>query len=467
MIRPKSQEVAAFIITYLISSIILIIPALWNGYPLVYSDTGTYILAFPSHNIPVDRAIGYSIYIQIIGMRFSLWPVIFSQALALVLIIDLVLKSIISVNFRYRLAMLLVVIVVLSITTGIDNYASQVMPDIWMSIMILSVALLFLRKNISWPLFLLLFCIFLIAVLSHYSNLLVATILLIISIIIALVFRRNSFISIKSIKIVAIWCLLAWLIAPTINLYYGAGFKLSRANGVMVTARFIHEGILQDYLKENCDKKEFMLCPFKDNIPNDCIDFLWGNSVLYDGDCIKAGWGECWIEKNDEFGKMILSMLKNPKYLKRAVKMAFTSTYSQLLDFDIGLMAPMQDNTPPYYGVRKIFSRELNQYVSSRQNTDFIYYKTGSKIQRYMVFLSFLFIVGLFLSNIKFDILQTKHFILLYFLIMGLLLNAFICGTLSLVIDRYQARVVWLVPFIAILLFLHLVEKTYFKKLMK
>jgi hypothetical protein len=459
MKRTRRQEVVAYVITYLLSSIILIIPALWNGYPLVYSDTGTYILAFPSHNIPVDRAIGYSIYIQIIGMRVSLWPVIFSQALVLVFLIDLVLKSIISINFKYRLAMLLLIIVVLSTTTGIDNYASQVMPDIWMSIMILSVSLLFLRHTINWPLLFLLFTLFLVAVLSHYSNLLVATILLIISMITAIVFRKKDLINTKSIKIFALGCLLAWLIAPTINLYYGAGFKLSRANWVMITARFIHEGILQDYLKENCNKNEFILCPFKDSIPNDCIDFLWGNSVLYDGDCIKSGWGECWIEKNDAFGKMILSMLKNPKYLKRTVKMAFTSTYSQLLDFDIGLMSPMMENTPPYNGVKTIFSKELKQYTSSRQNKDFIHYKISSKIQRYAVFLSILLIVILCFINYKIDKLNTNHIILLYFLIMGLVLNAFICGSLSLVIDRYQARVIWLVPFTAILFLLQIFAK--------
>jgi len=459
MKSTKRQEVIAFVITYLLSSIILIIPALWNGYPLVYSDTGTYILAFPSHNIPVDRAIGYSIYIQIIGMRVSLWPIIFSQALILVFLIDLVLKSIISIGFRSRLAILLLIILVLSITTGIDNYASQVMPDIWMSIMILSILLLFIRQAIDWPLLLLLFSFFLVAVLSHYSNLLVATILLIISMIIAVIFRKKSIINVKSLKIFALGCLLAWLIAPAINLYYGAGFKLSRANWVMLTARFVHEGIIQDYLKENCNKNEFILCPFKDSIPNDCIDFLWGNSVLYDGNCIKAGWGECWIEKNDEFGRMILSMLKNPTYFKRTVKMAFTSTYLQLLDFDIGLMSPMKENTPPYYGIEKIFPRELKQYSSSRQNKEYIHFKMGSIIQRYVVLLSFLLIIFLCLFNYKINILQTNQILLLYFLLIGLVINAFICGSLSLVIDRYQARVVWLVPFMAILFLLQLFAK--------
>jgi hypothetical protein len=42
---------------------------------------------------------------------------------------------------------------------------------------------------------------------------------------------------------------------------------------------------------------------------------------------------------------------------------------------------------------------------------------------------------------------------LVVFIVIGVLVNALVCGTLSEPYDRYQARVVWLIPFLAWLIY--------------
>ena len=44
----------------LLGAALLLWPALWNGYPLVFSDTGTYLSQAINHYVGWDRPIFYS-----------------------------------------------------------------------------------------------------------------------------------------------------------------------------------------------------------------------------------------------------------------------------------------------------------------------------------------------------------------------------------------------------------------------
>ncbi|MEZ4979591.1 MAG: hypothetical protein R2772_09875 [Chitinophagales bacterium] len=66
---------------FLLGPLLLLFPAFYNGYPLVYSDTGTYIQSGMEMLIPNDRPIFYGLFIRIFSLGFSLWLVIYIQAL--------------------------------------------------------------------------------------------------------------------------------------------------------------------------------------------------------------------------------------------------------------------------------------------------------------------------------------------------------------------------------------------------
>ncbi|MBK6774919.1 MAG: hypothetical protein IPG74_03390 [Flavobacteriales bacterium] len=65
---------------YLLTGTAIAVIALINGYPLVYSDSGTYIMnAFTLAQIE-DRPIGYGLIIHAITWKATLWTVVLFKA---------------------------------------------------------------------------------------------------------------------------------------------------------------------------------------------------------------------------------------------------------------------------------------------------------------------------------------------------------------------------------------------------
>jgi len=67
----------------LLGSLVLLYGGLYNGFPLVTYDTGTYLGSGMSGVVPDDRPITYGLFTRLAGLNFSLWFVIFFQCLVL------------------------------------------------------------------------------------------------------------------------------------------------------------------------------------------------------------------------------------------------------------------------------------------------------------------------------------------------------------------------------------------------
>src|SRR5829696_8859661 len=66
---------------FVLTIFFLILPALQNGYPLTYSDTGTYIYSGYEKFVPIDRPVGYGLFIYFFSQLInSLWTIIILQA---------------------------------------------------------------------------------------------------------------------------------------------------------------------------------------------------------------------------------------------------------------------------------------------------------------------------------------------------------------------------------------------------
>ena len=63
-----------------LAATLLLWPALWNGYPLVFSDTGTYLAQAIEHYAGWDRPIFYSLFLLPLHMTLTTWPAIAVQA---------------------------------------------------------------------------------------------------------------------------------------------------------------------------------------------------------------------------------------------------------------------------------------------------------------------------------------------------------------------------------------------------
>ena len=125
----------------MLSAAVLLWPALWNGYPLVFSDTGTYLSQAIEHYLGWDRPVFYSLFLFPLHMTVTTWPAIAAQALLVTHTLHLVRRALLPEVSAWWL---LPGVGCLAIATALPWFASQLMPDVFTAILVLVLALLVL-----------------------------------------------------------------------------------------------------------------------------------------------------------------------------------------------------------------------------------------------------------------------------------------------------------------------------------
>ena len=109
-----------------ILSPMFLLAAIWNGFPLIFYDTGAYVLEGLGHVFLVERSPVYAELLFMAGGAFSLWPIVILQALMISYLILVLARIEVP---RLTLRGLAAIGGALSLATGIDWYAGQVEPD--------------------------------------------------------------------------------------------------------------------------------------------------------------------------------------------------------------------------------------------------------------------------------------------------------------------------------------------------
>jgi len=112
-------------------------PAFYNGFPLLYPDSMTYLGDGPvvaralflhqSSNYYGMRSFFYSLGILPLHWNVTAWPVVVVQAILMAYVLWLVVRSILP---RRTVACYLIVVAGLSLLTSLSWYVSMIMPDI-------------------------------------------------------------------------------------------------------------------------------------------------------------------------------------------------------------------------------------------------------------------------------------------------------------------------------------------------
>src|SRR4051812_1181551 len=125
-------------------SVMFLSAALWNGFPLIFYDTGAYLLEGLGHIFLVERAPVYAELLFLAGGNFSLWPIVVLQALMTsYFILEAARAEVPGLTLRG----LIVIGAALSLLTGIAWYVGQVEPDIFTPVVILGAWLLMFRSG--------------------------------------------------------------------------------------------------------------------------------------------------------------------------------------------------------------------------------------------------------------------------------------------------------------------------------
>jgi hypothetical protein len=108
------------------------------------------------------------------------------------------------------------------------------------------------------------------------------------------------------------------------------------------------------------------------------------------------------------------------------------------------------ETSPPWGVINSDYKKDFNTFVTSLQNTSGINFVEINKRIFVSVILGSLLIV-LFLGRKKTNSSNEILRMFCIICILSVLFNAFVSGAMANVLDRLQSRIVWLIPFCAII----------------
>lgn len=436
-----SENKKSFIVSFLVilfGALILCYYAFYNMFPLVFSDTGTYINSGFKGVVPIDRPIVYGLFIRHTSLATSLWFVVFVQGIIISYLIYCLVKAFIrNQNHHFVFGL---IICALTFTTCVSQKVSTLMPDIFAAAGCLCMILLIVKNELSTLNKVLIAILLLLSGLVHYSHgyISIITILLLIILNIFKVLNRQ-FIPIRNLFICLALIILSLILAPTISYVYGGGFKTSRSAHVFLTERLVQNGIMRSFLQENCATNKYKLCAYKDDIEH--IDLMWGADSPIEK---IGGWNNCKTELN----QLLSDIFHSPKYLIMFVYKTIESSFKEFFSFQTDVRfenIPQGEGSAPDVLIKENFSHQRKEYLESFQNIGTLDYKDLNSRQNILIWLSFIMILW-YAFKLKDIYIQQWSIILIC--VIYLYFNALICGGLSIPNPRYQSRVFWIIPLI-------------------
>lgn len=433
----------------LAGSILLMYQAFYNKFPLVYPDTGIHISSGMEGFVPYGRPITYGLFIWLSSFSISLWSTIFIQSLLLSIVLFTLVKEFIRkpvhARVAYGLSMLILVL-----CTGLSFHSSQLLPDIYTPLLILTLGLMLWKRELSLGRTAWLGALLVFSSMVHNAHLLIALLLLIGTTLIAI--RYRSTIALHRNRLLMAWAfvLFSWLALPTVNALHGEGFRLSKGAHAFLVFKTLENGLLEDFLANNCEEDDYNLCAYQNQF---FVDFLWDaeRSPFY-----KTGG---WEANEEEYNRLLRDLLSNPKYLSWYALNTVESTGKQLFSFEMGDAPALHAPQSPYVEVKKYYRDSLREYLLARQSLEQLDYRALNNRQELLVFIS-LFGLIVLLSFARYRRHFTKAQLeLIVFTALGLLANALATSALAATVERYQSRVIWIIPLLFLIMLCRVVPR--------
>ena len=140
---PVSEVVSILALCPLLLSV-----AIWNGFPIIFYDTGAYMLQGLGHVFLAERSPVYSLFLSAAGARESLWLVAIAQCAMTAFVIAEFARAL---RPSLSLWSLLAIVTLVSIATGLPWYAAQIEPDFFVALIPLGLYLFaFHGDRLGW-----------------------------------------------------------------------------------------------------------------------------------------------------------------------------------------------------------------------------------------------------------------------------------------------------------------------------
>jgi hypothetical protein len=418
--------------TALAATLILLLPALWNRFPLLEYDTGGYLARWFEGYLVPSRSTVYGFFLTA-GWPLDFWPVVAIQAAAAVWIIWLVVRT---HRLDRRPMGFFLLIVALTVATALPWIASLLLTDIFAGLGVLALHLLVFRtdqlKRWERPA-LIVFIGFCGA--THSATLAVLLALSFAAIIISLIDRplvpRMAFArAVIAVALGAVMLLAANFVLTKRITWTPGGYGI-------LFGRMLQDGIIKRYLDEHCPDPRLRLCPYRAEIPQDADTFLWGESVFnklgrFDG-------------LGAEMRTIVLESLFDYPWMQ--FKAALKATLEQIVSIKTG-EGELTTIWHTYGMIEKFTSSVVPAMHAARQQHGELHFGPINAVHVPIAFagmalLPFVMLLGWRRRDDFADLglLATTA-------TLALLGNAAVCGTISNPHDRYGSRIVWIAPFV-------------------
>jgi hypothetical protein len=423
---------------------LLLWPALLNGYPIVFSDTGTYLSQAIHLYVGWDRPAFYSLFMVALHWTLSTWPVVLAQAFAAVWMLDRVRQVFFPVLPRAALPLFFLV---LALATGLPWLISRLMPDLFTPLLVLALAILLLvpeRLSARQNLVLSLAAVAMTAV--HQSNVPLAIGLLVVLMPLrgwlgaAVPLGTVGLLRLAAIPVLALAALAA------VNLAAHGKFSPSPFGNVFLLARVIYDGPGMRALERECPRADWRLCGQLGRFPDNSDDFLW----LEDSPLNRVG-GAKMITA--EATAIIIAALRAEPWAEASAVLDNAVQQLRLFSPGDGLHAWPATVTP--WIARDFPAFERRGYEDARQNRGALavpgWIETAD---RFSAVFGIAGLFGVFLWELfrRSPRARSPRVGLCAAVLLAVLGNAVITGGLSGPHDRYQSRVIWLPAAILLLL---------------
>jgi hypothetical protein len=416
--------------------LVLLAPALWNGFPFLFADTGGYLARPFERTLLPGRSALYGALLAF-GMKLDFWPVVIIQAAVALWLIRLTVRS---AGIALRPTLAVAIVLMLAIFTALPWYVSFLMPDIFVPLAVLCLYLLaFARERLRSYETAGVSAVAAVAITFHMS-ILALSLLLIGALAFAPLLRLPRPRLILPVMVVAAGVLLA----PLSNLAITGRFAFTPGGTHFVFARLIQDGIIARYMSEHCPSPKLAICAYAHELPTNADGWLWG----WNGPFYKLGG---WDGYEPEARRIIWDTLL--RYPLQHLATAATATFKQFVSFRTGEGVNPHDLHHTLPMLEKLAPEMMPRVRAAAQQQDAFDFVWLNRLHVPIAVLAFLVLIAaLFPAAGAPPALRA----LAVTVLLALCINAAICGALSNPNDRYQARIVPLVALAAAMMLLRI-----------
>src|SRR5262249_37816315 len=410
------QTVRAFHISHVAATlccfVVLLAPALWNRYPLLQYDTGSYLARWYEGYLVPSRSTVFGLFLHL-GEGLHFWPELVLQTGCAIWVMSLVLRAAGFAGGPWHRTLM---VAGLSLVTALPVLSSTLLTHIFAGLGVLSLHLLIFHRSAFAPFERLgLFLLTGFRAATHSATLIVLLAVLVLAVPILLVLSlRPAGALLAGGGAIATGA--AMLLAG--NLALSGQLAWTPGGFGIAFGRMLEDGIVKRYLNDHCPDPRLKLCPYRNALPQTADDFLWNYGIFNDLGRFE-GLGE-------EMRFIVLHSMQ--EYPLQQIKTAFAATASQL-----GLVATgygIHDQIWHTYGIIKRFiPEEVSSLQKARQQQGEVHFDLINRVHVPIALGSMLFVLVLVANAVvrgRFD----EPARLAATVTVALLANAFVCGAL-------------------------------------